>query len=196
MWDCAAPAGSVIDAAAASCGWVYQADRCLVCHQHSDLREPDAWDHLGEGLPVRVTAPPANLGSHPAIRPQVCPVRGSCPRSSRGACGTQAHAARLRAQRCARSSRIHSACPEYTIADDVIVLAGTYCPPDLFGQLLADHRSFPHAATPHRQRHDQEERAGRSRAASVFLRRNSRENRYREKARAAGAACRRQHPRA
>ena len=195
--DCAAPAGSVIDAAAASCGWVYQADRCLVCHQHPDLREPDAWDHLGESLPVRVTAPLANLGSpsrHPAASRRV------------GVLALVPHAAlaerelMLRVHQRSRCARSHAGSMRrvrsIAIADDVIVLVRGHRMPDFVRQLLADHPSLPHAATPHRHRHDQEEGQEDHELRQCFsdeiLEKPDIERRLVRRA----AACRRQHPRA
>src|SRR3979411_1610484 len=61
-------------------------------------------------------------------------------------------------RRCAGTSRIDAARPEYAIADDVMVLARAYRSPDFLSQFLTDHAPFPDAAAPYRERHDQEER--------------------------------------
>src|SRR5215510_1639540 len=59
---------------------------------------------------------------------------------------------------CAFISAVDARRPKHAIADDLLILARGHRMADFLRQLLADHSPFPHAASPHRERHKYEER--------------------------------------
>src|SRR5262249_56362876 len=61
-------------------------------------------------------------------------------------------------RRCSSLYPVDAARPEDAIVDDLSVLALAHRTPNFLRQLLADHPPFPHAASPHRERHEHEER--------------------------------------
>src|SRR5215472_7733454 len=61
-------------------------------------------------------------------------------------------------RRCSSSYPVDAARPKHAIADDLLILARGHRMADFLRQLLADHSPFPHAASPHRERHKYEER--------------------------------------
>src|SRR5712691_9724873 len=58
----------------------------------------------------------------------------------------------------ARPQRVDATRAQHAVGDDLRVLARAHRAPDFPGELLADHSPFAHAASPQRQRREQEER--------------------------------------
>src|SRR6476661_2814552 len=62
-------------------------------------------------------------------------------------------------RRCLRIGPVNPTRPQHAISDKGLIFFWGYRTPDFARQFLADHTSFPHAAAPDRERHDQPERS-------------------------------------
>ena len=61
-------------------------------------------------------------------------------------------------RRCAGYRLVDAPRPQCAIPQDLLILGRHYCASDFLRQLFTDHPPFPHAASPQRQRNDDEER--------------------------------------